>query len=166
MLAPLLRRVFDGDRLAQAFQGFDRPLPLAGLLSRVPLIVPGLLLTRPQSEQMVDDHENFVGDSQRGLLLADTHFETPKGPSEEGGRFPGTPGTLYQDSAEGAIPLARFAAVPFTGTLMVSWTDAGPRRQTRGIPKATHIGANLSENVPRRNDIHARNAIELRNLGL
>src|SRR5262249_30232779 len=90
----------------------------------------------------------------------------PKGPSEEGGRFPGPPGTLYQDPAEVAITLARFAAVPFTGTFMVSWTDSGPRRQTRGVPKATHIGANLSENVPRRNDIHARNAIELRNLGL
>jgi hypothetical protein len=113
---------------------------------------------------MVDDHENFVGDSQRGLLLADTHFETPKGASEESGRFPGAPGTLHQDPAEGAIPLARCASIPFAGTLMVSWTDAGPRRQARGVPKAMHIGANLRENVPCRNDIHPRNAIELRDL--
>jgi hypothetical protein len=115
---------------------------------------------------MVDDHENFVGDSQRRLLLADTHFETPKGASEEGGRFPGAPGTLHQDPAQGAIPLARFAAVPFAGTLMVPGTYSGPRRQARGVPKAAHIGANLGEHVPCRNDIDPRNALELRNLCL
>ena len=60
-----------------------------------------------QSEEMVDDHEYFVGDSQRRFLLANTHLETPKGASEEGGRFPGPPGTLHQDPAEVAIPLAR-----------------------------------------------------------
>ena len=128
MLAPLLRRAFDGNRIAQAFQGFDRPLPLACLLSRVPLIVSGLLITRPQSEEMVDDHENFVGDSQRGLLLADTHFETPKGTSEEGGRFPGTPGTLYQDPAEVAIPLARFASISFASTLVIPGTGGRERK--------------------------------------
>jgi hypothetical protein len=61
---------------------------------------------------MVDDHEYFVGDGQRSLLLADTYFETPKGAPQEGGRFPSAPGTLHQDPAEVAIPFARFAVVP------------------------------------------------------
>src|SRR5215831_13627055 len=143
----------DGDRIAQAFQGFESPLPLACLLSWVPLIVPGLLITGPRSEKMVDDHKNFVGDSQCSLLLADTHFETPKGAAQEGGRFPGAPGTLHQDSAEVTIPLARFAAVPFPGTLMVPGTDSGPRRQARGLSKPAHIRSDLGEHVPGRNDI-------------
>src|SRR4030095_8002828 len=108
-----LRGTFDRDRIAQAVQGFDRPLPLACLLSWVPLIVPGLLITGPQSQEMVDDHQDFVGNSQRRLLLPQTHLETPKGAAEEGGRFPGTPGTLPQDPAEGAIPLARFASISY-----------------------------------------------------
>ena len=91
-----LRRTFDGDRIAQAFQGFDRPVPLACLLSWVPLIVPGLLITGPQSEEMVDDHEDFVGDSQRRFLLVQTHLETSKGTAQEGRRFPGTPGPLHK----------------------------------------------------------------------
>ena len=140
-----LRGTLDRDRIAQAFQGFDSPLPLACLLSRVPLIVPRLLITGPQSEEMVDDHEYFVGDGQRSLLLADPYFEPPKGAAQEGGRFPGAPGTLHQDATEVAIPLARFAAVPFASTLMVPGTDPSPRGQARGVPKATHIRANLGE---------------------
>src|SRR5262245_36150371 len=102
---------------------------------------------------MVDDHEYFVGDSQRRLLLAQTHLETPKGASEEGGRFPGTPGTLHQDPAEVAIPLARFASISFASTLVIPGTDPSPRRQARRVPKTAHIRANLSQDVPRRNDI-------------
>jgi hypothetical protein len=47
---------------------------------------------------------------------------------------------------------------------MVPGTHPGPRRQARGVPKATHIRANLGDDVPGRNDIHPRNAIELRDL--
>jgi hypothetical protein len=115
---------------------------------------------------MVDDHENFVGDGQRSLLLPEAHFETPKGTSQEGRRFPSAPGTLHQDPAEGAIPLARFASVAFAGALMVPWTDTGPRCSARGVPKATHIRPNLGNDVPCRNDSHPRNAIELRDLQL
>jgi hypothetical protein len=68
---------------------------------------------------------------------------------------------LHQDAAEITIPLACFAALPFAGTLMVPWTDAGPRGQARGVSKSAHLGANLSENVPCRNDIHPRNAVEI-----
>ena len=42
----------------------------------------------------------------------------------------------------------------------------GPRRQACGIPKAAHIRPNLGDDVPCRNDIHPRNAIELRDLQL
>jgi hypothetical protein len=115
---------------------------------------------------MVNDHEYFVGDGERRFLLTETYFETSKGAAQEGGRFPRAPGTLHQDPAQGAIPFARFAAVPFAGTLMVPRTDPSPRRQARCIPKATHIRPNLSQDVPRRNDIHSRNAIELRDLRL
>src|SRR5262249_50160448 len=142
----------------------ESPLPFACLLSRVILIVPRLLIRGPQREKMVDDHEYFVGDGQRRLLLTDTYFETPKGAPQEGGRFPSAPGTLHQDPAEVAIPLTRFASVPFPGTLMVPWTDAGPRRQARGVSKPAHIRPNLGDDVPCRNDIHSRNAIELRDL--
>ena len=107
--APLLRRALNDHGIAEAFQGFDRPLPLAYLLSRIPLIVPRLLITAPRSEKVVDDHEYFVGDGQRRLLLAEPHFKPPKGASQEGGRFPGAPGTLHQDPTQGAIPLTRFA---------------------------------------------------------
>jgi hypothetical protein len=141
-------------------------LPLAGLLSWVPLIVPGLLLTGPQSEERVDDHEYFVGDSQRSLLLTDPHFETPKGASQEGRRFPSAPGTWHQDATEVAIPLARFASVPFAGTLMVPRTSPRPRCQARCVPKATHIRPHLGQYVPRRNDIAPRNTVELRNVRL
>jgi len=125
-LARRLRRTFDGDRIAQAFQGFDRPLPFACLLSRVPLIVPRLLITGPLRKEVVDDHEYFVGDGQRRCLLPETHFETPKGATQEGRRFPGISGTLHQDPTEVAIPLARFATVAFPGTLMVPGTDPSP----------------------------------------
>src|SRR5215468_10607609 len=81
---------------------------------------------RSRSEEMVDDHEDFVGDSQRRLLLANAHLETPKGTAQEGRRFPGTPGTLHQDAAEVAIPLARFAVVPFARTLVIPGTDPSP----------------------------------------
>jgi hypothetical protein len=115
---------------------------------------------------MVDDHEYFVGDSQRSLLLAKTHFETPKGASQEGGRFPGAPGTLHHDSAQGAIPLARFAAVSFARILMIPETHPGPRRQARRVPKATHIRPNLGQYVPRRHAIDPRKTVELRDLRL
>jgi len=115
---------------------------------------------------MVDDHEDFVGDGQRSLFLADPSFETPKGAPQEGGRFPRAPGTLPQDPAEGAIPLTRFTAGPFARTLMVPGTPPGPRRQARGVSKATHIRPNLGDDVPCRNDIHPRNALELRDLPL
>jgi hypothetical protein len=164
MPAQQLRGTLNRDRIAQAFEGFESPLPLACLLFWVPLIVPRLLITGPRGKEMVDDHENFVGDGQRRLLLAQTHFETSKGASEEGGRFPATPGTWHEDPAQGAIPLARFAAVPFARTLLVPGTHPGPRRQARGVPKATHIRANLGDDIPGRNDIHPRNAIELRDL--
>ena len=78
-----------GDRIAQAFEGFESPLPSRASCLRVILIVPRLLIRGPQREKMVDDHEYFVGNGQRRLLLTDTDFETPKGASEEGGRFPG-----------------------------------------------------------------------------
>jgi hypothetical protein len=52
-----LRGTLNRDRIAQAFQGFDRPLSLACLLSGIVLIVPRLLITGPRSEKMVDDHE-------------------------------------------------------------------------------------------------------------
>jgi len=55
--AQLLRRALDRHGIAQAFQGFESPLPLACLLSWVPLIGPRLLITGPQSEEMGDDHE-------------------------------------------------------------------------------------------------------------
>lgn len=64
------------------------------------------------------------------------------------------------------MPLTRFAAVPFARTRMVPWTDAGPRRQARRVPKATPIGAHLRQDVPRRNDIDPRNTVELRELRL
>src|SRR5215471_11037950 len=144
MPAQRLRRTFDSNCIAQAFQGFDCPLPLACLLSWVPLIVPRLLITGPQSEEMVDDHEYVVGDGERRLLLADAHFETSKGASEEGGRFPGAPSTLHQDPVEVAIPLTRFATVPFPGTLMVLRTDVSLRCSACGVPKAAHIRTNLS----------------------
>jgi hypothetical protein len=98
-----LRSTLDRDCIAQAFQGFDSPLPLACLLFRIPLLVPGLLITGPRSEEMVDEHEYFVGDGQRGLFLADPSFKPTKGAAQEGGGFPGAPGTLHQDPAEGAI---------------------------------------------------------------
>ena len=53
----LLRRARDRHSIAQAFQGFESPLPRACLLSWVPLIVPRLLITGPQSEERGDDHE-------------------------------------------------------------------------------------------------------------
>jgi hypothetical protein len=115
---------------------------------------------------MVDDHEDFVGDGQRGLFLADPYFKPTKGAAQESGCFPGAPGTLHQDPAEVAIPLARFAAVPFAGTLMVPGTHPGPRRQARGVPKATHIRPNLGEDVPCCNEIHPGNTVELRELRL
>src|SRR5262249_8540801 len=83
-------------------------------------------LQGPQSEEMVDDHEYFVGDGSRRFLLADAHLETPKGTAQEGRRFLGTPGTLHPDSAEVAIPLARFAMVPFARTLVIPGTDPSP----------------------------------------
>ena len=141
-------------------------MPFACLLSRVLLIVPRLLIRGPQREKMGDDHADCVGDGQRRLLLPETYCETPQGAPQEGGRFPGAPGTLHQDPAEGAIPLARCAAVPFPRTLMVPRTDAGPRRQARSVPKATHIRPNLGQYVPRRNDIDPRNTVELRDLRL
>ena len=95
MLAQQLRGTLNRDRIAQAFEGFESPLPLACLLFWVPLIVSRLLITGPRGKEMVADHENFVGDGQRRLLLAQTHFETSKGASEEGGCLPGTPGTLH-----------------------------------------------------------------------
>ena len=116
--APLLRRALDDHGIAEAFQGFDRPLPLAYLLFRVPVIIPRLLITAPRSKEVIDDHKYFVGDSQRRLLLAEPYFETPKGAAQESRRFPGAPGTWHQDPAEIAIPLTRFAAVRFTA---LSW---------------------------------------------
>src|SRR4029450_5336282 len=121
-LARRLRRTFDGDRRAQTFQGLDGPLPLTCLLFRMIVIIPRLLIAAPRSEEVVDDHEYFVGDSQRCLLLADTYFETAKGAAQEGWRFPGAPGTLHQDAAEVPISLTRFAAVPLPRTLMVPGT--------------------------------------------
>src|SRR5438067_448462 len=115
---------------------------------------------------MGDDHEDCVGDGSRRFLLANAHLEPPKGATQEGGCFPGTPGTWHQDPAQGAIPFVRFAAVPCAGTLMVPRTDAGPRCQARGVPKATHIRPNLGEDVPRRNDIDPRNTVELGDLRL
>ena len=64
------------------------------------------------------------------------------------------------------MALARFAAVPFPGPLIVPRTHAGPRRQAPCVPKPAHIDTHLSEYVPCRGDIHARNAIELRTLPL
>src|SRR5262249_9748937 len=113
---------------------------------------------------MVDDHEYVVGDSQRRLLLAQTHLETPQGASEEGGRFPGTPGTWHQDPAEVAIPLARFASISFARTLVIPGTHPSPRRQARRVPKTAHIRAHLSQDVPGCNEIDSRNTVELRNL--
>src|SRR5262249_13354229 len=112
--------------IAQSFHGLDGPLPLACLLFRVTVIIPRLLITAPRREEVIDDHKYFVGDSQRRLLLADTYFETPKGAAQEGGRFPGAPGTLHQDPAQITIPLTRFAGVPFARTLMVPGTDPSP----------------------------------------
>src|SRR5215475_14046174 len=60
-------------------EAFESPLPFACLLSWVILIVPRLLIRGPQREKMVDDHEYFVGDGQRSLLLANAYLETPKG---------------------------------------------------------------------------------------
>jgi len=84
-----LRGPLDRDCIAQAFQGLDGPLPLAGLLFRVTVIIPRLLITAPRREEGIDDHKYFVGDSQRRLLLADAYCETPKGTAQEGGRLPG-----------------------------------------------------------------------------
>jgi hypothetical protein len=91
-------------------------------------------------------------------------FETPKGAPQEGGRFPSAPGTWHQDPAQIAIPLARFAAVPFPGTLMVPWTYTGPRRQARGVSKTAHVRSNLGDDVPCRGDIHPGNTVELRDV--
>jgi hypothetical protein len=111
---------------------------------------------------MVDDHEYVVGDGPRSLLLTDTYCETPQGASQEGRRLPSAPGTLPQDAAQVAIPFARFASVPFAGTLMVPRTYSGPRCQARCVPKATHIRPDLGPYVPCRNEIAPRNTVEWR----
>ena len=119
--AQQLRGTLKDDRIAKAFEALRARCrsapPVSGYTDRTE--PPHKC---PQHEKMVDDHEYFVGDGQRSLLLTDPHFETPKGASQEGGRFPSAPGTWHQDSAEVAIPLARFASVPFPGTLMVPGT--------------------------------------------
>ena len=159
-----LRGTLKGDRRAQAFEGFESPLPFACLLSRVLLIVPRLLIRGPPREKMVDDHEYFVGDGQRSLLLANAYLETPKGAPQEGGRFPSAPGTWHQDPAQIAIPLARFASGPFAGPLMVPRPYASPRCQARCVPTATPIRPHLGQDVPRRNDIDPRQTVEWREL--
>jgi hypothetical protein len=54
MPARQLRGPLDRDRIAQAFQGLDGPLPLACLLFWVTVILSRLLITGPRSEEMVD----------------------------------------------------------------------------------------------------------------
>jgi hypothetical protein len=49
---------------------------------------------------------------------------------------------------------------------MVPWTYTGPRRQARGVSKTAHVRPNLGDDVPCRNDIHPRNALERRDLPL
>ena len=52
------------------------PITDSALLPQVTVIIPRLLITSPRSEEMVDDHQNFVGDGERSLLLANASLET------------------------------------------------------------------------------------------
>jgi hypothetical protein len=137
-------------------------LPFAGLLSRVLLSVPRLLIRGPQREKMGDDHAYGVSDGQRRRLLADTYCATPQGAPQAGGRFPSAPGPWHQDPAEGAIPRARFASVPLPGTLMVPWTYPGPRRQARGVSTTAQVRPHLGDAVPCRGAIHPGHTVERR----
>jgi hypothetical protein len=49
---------------------------------------------------------------------------------------------------------------------MVPWTAPGPRRQARCVSTKAHVRPHLGDDVPCRNDIHPRNALELRDLPL
>ena len=70
----------------------------------MPLLVPGLLITGPRSEERGDEHEYGGGDGQRGLFLAAPYCKPTKGAAQASGGFPGAPGPWHQAPAEGAIP--------------------------------------------------------------
>lgn len=99
-----LRHVLQGHLIPEAFKGLHRPLLLLVLLSRLEVLVPCLLIERPLSEEVIDDHQNFMGDGHGGFLAPQAPFETPERPAQIGRRFAGAPGTLYQDPSE--IPVA------------------------------------------------------------
>jgi len=152
--------------IPQAFESLDRPLALTYLLFGTAIIVPRLLITSPLGKEMGDDHEHVVGHRQCRLLFADAHFEAAKSLSEAGGRFPRPPGTLPQEPTEGAIPLARFAAVPFPATLVIAWAHPCPRGEAGGVAKAVHVRSNLGEHIPGGRQGDPGNTVELRDLGL
>ena len=91
----------DGHRIAQTFQGLDGPLPLSCLLLRVTVIIPRLLITAPHSEEVIDDHENCVGDGERNLSSPRAAFDEQltRSTTSFGGMWPVT---TYRPCAGGA----------------------------------------------------------------
>ena len=149
-----LRGTLKDDRIAKAFEGFESPLPIARLLSRVILIVPSLLLRCPQREKMVDDHEYFVGDGQCPSSYRSTLRDAERCVP---GRwaFSGSPGTWHQDSAQVAIPLHVLPRYRFQHS-MGSGTYTGPHAKCAALPKrlmSVPISAMMSQACVL-NDIH------------
>ncbi len=165
MRAPAgLRDFSQGHLVAQVLQGLHRALLLPFLLSRLEVIVPLLVIERPLTEEVVDNHQDLVGHRHRRFLPPEAPFETPKRLTQESRRFARGPGTWHQDAPQVPIPFAGATRAAFTGTFVIPRTHPSPGRQPGRRLKVAHLRADLRQDGPGRGRLDARDTDELLHL--
>src|SRR5438876_5888793 len=91
------------------------------------VVAPEFTIRLAVPQDVVDDDEDAVGDSDYGLLIAAPLDEAAVLGGEVGVAFPyGAAGTLDEGLAQGAVGVAGAAAQPLARALMVARAEAGP----------------------------------------
>src|SRR5437763_7518919 len=115
------------------------------------------------AEYVIDDDEQAMGDGDSGLFGSSSASNAPELRMEVGGAGPDAgPSNLAHDRTQPDVAVVHGCLHAHSRALLVTWAEPSPRGQVPSSRKATHIGADLSQNRRRRDRFDARNGLQQR----
>src|SRR6266704_4025610 len=140
--------ILERDLVAQGLEAADGTVRDSSTVEFVEMVGTEVLVNGAVLDQVVNGDEHAMGDSDRGPTLTTPRRQAVVLSREVAVTDPrGAPSGFDHSAAQPAGTQTGTSGASLAGRLIVTWAELGPRGEVGGAGKATHVGADLDQDL-------------------